>query len=342
MHILIIGGTRFMGPYIIQNLVTAGHEVSIFHRGKTSADLPAGVHELLGDHDHLPEYADKLRDLAPEIVLDMVVWHAQHARDLVATFADRARRVVVVSSQDVYKAFGRVNGFEGDEVDPAPLTEDAPLRTKLYPQRGATLRAKDDPQRWRDDYDKIPAEQIIMSHPELPGTILRLPAVYGPHDYQHRMFPHLKRMLDGRPAILLEDDVAQWRWTHGYVENVADAIVLSITSGQASGRIYNVGEPFALSLSERIEHIVRVVDWHGRIVTLPAERLPQGLRWGINAKQDVIADTSRFRLELGYSERVGLEEAFRRTIAWERDNPPEHSEPEMFDYEVEDRVLASL
>ncbi len=340
MRIMIIGGTHFMGPYIVNALYTAGHRVSIFHRGQTKVPLPGGVRELLGDRDRLPEYADELRRLEPDVVLDMVVWNEQHARDLLATFSGVARRIVVVSSQDVYRAFGRVNRREDGEVDPRPLTEDSPLREKLYPHRGETPRAEDDPRRWMDDYDKIPAERVIMSRPNLPGTILRLPAVYGPGDPQHRMFPYLKRMLDGRSAILLEESEARWRWTHGYVENVADAIVLAVTDERAGGRIYNVGEPFALSVAERVERIAEAADWHGRIVTLPAERVPEKLRWGINTAQDIVADSSRIRQELGYSERIDLAEAFRRTIAWERDNAPQQIDPAKFDYAAEDTVLA--
>lgn len=342
MRILIIGGTRFMGPYIVKNLHAAGHEVSIFHRGQASIELSGGVGEILGDRDQLAQHADALRKLAPEVVLDMVVWHEEHARDLMETFAGVARRVVVVSSQDVYRAFGRVNGHESGEVDLSPITEGSPLRENLYPHRGATPRAEDDPERWRDEYDKIPAERVVMSHPALPGTVLRLPAVYGPGDSQHRMFMYLKRMLDGRPAILLEEGVAAWRWTHGYVENVVDAIVLAVTDERVAGRIYNVGEPFALSMAERVEQIARAADWHGRIVTVPAEHMPESMRWGVNAAQHVIADSSRMRQELGYNERIDLQEAFRRTIAWERNNPPAKIDPSMFDYAAEDKVLAEL
>ncbi len=340
MRILVIGGTRFMGPYIISNLSRAGHEVSIFHRGRTNARLPEGVKEILGDRDRLLDAASDLQKLSPEVVLDMAVMHEQHARDLVETFAGVAGRVVVVSSQDVYRAFGRVNRHEGGEVDPSPITENSPLRERLYPYRGETPRAEDDPQRWMDDYDKIPAEQVIMNHPRLSGTILRLPAVYGPHDPQHRMFLYLKRMLDGREAILLEEGEARWRWTQGYVENVADAIALAVTDQRASGRTYNVGEPFALSIAERVEQIAKAADWHGRIVVLPAERVPEKLRWGINPAQNIVTDTSRIRRELDYSERIDLAEAFRRTIAWERDHFPEQIDPARFDYAAEDRVLA--
>jgi len=340
MRILVIGGTRFMGPYVLQKLSAAGHEVSVFHRGQTKIELPEGVREILGDRNRLPAYASALRQLEPEVVLDMVVWHEQHARDLLETFAGVARRVVVVSSQDVYRAFGRVNGQEDGEVDLSPITEDSPLRVNLYPYRSVPPRAEDDPERWRDDYDKIPAERVIMHHPQLPGTVLRLPAVYGPHDFQHRMFAFLKRMLDGREIILLEEGEAAWRWTHGYVENVTDALVLAVTDERASGRIYNVGEPFALSVSERIEQIAQVVGWRGRIVTLPTERMPEKLRAGINTAQHIVVDTSRLRQEPGYSERVELAEAFQRTIAWERDHFPEPIDPAQFDYAAEDQALA--
>ena len=342
MRILIIGGTHFMGPYIINNLCAAGHEVSIFHRGQTRAERPESVKEILGDRDRLREYAGDLQRLEPEVVLDMVVWHERHARDLMATFAGVARRVVVVSSQDVYRAFGRVNRHEDGEIDPVPITENSPLREKLYPYRGETPRAEDDPQSWLDHYDKIPAERVVLNHPELSGTILRLPAVYGPHDYRHRMFPYLKRMLDGREAILLDEREARWRWTQGYVENVGDAIALAVTDSRASGRIYNVGEPFALSSAERIGQIAQAANWHGRIVTLPSERVPEKLRGDINADQDIVVDTSRIRQELGYSEHIDLAEAFQRTITWERDHFPEKIDPEMFDYAAEDKALTEL
>jgi hypothetical protein len=49
------------------------------------------------------------------------------------------------------------------------------------------------------------------------------------------MFRHLKRMLDGREAIRLDEREANWRMTHGYVEIVADAITLAVTDTRASG-----------------------------------------------------------------------------------------------------------
>jgi len=333
MRILMIGGTRFMGPYILKNLHATRHEVALFHRGQTSTALPEGVEEILGDRDQLADYASTLRAWQPDVVLDMIQATEKQAQQFVEVFAGFTRRTVVASSQDVYRAFGRVNRTESSEVDPATITEDSPLCENLYPHRDFPGGA---------DYDKTLVERVIMSQPELPGTILRLPAVYGPGDFQHRMFPYLKRMLDGRPAIVLEECVANWRWAHGYVENVADAIALAVTDERASGRIYNVAEPFVLSLAERVEKIAQAADWHGRVVMLSTERLPEALHEEGNFAQDIVVDSSRIRQELGYNERIDLTEAFRRTIAWESINPPEKIDPAMFNYAAEDEALAGL
>jgi nucleoside-diphosphate-sugar epimerase len=148
----------------------------------------------------------------------------------------------------------------------------------------------------------------------------------------------IKRMLDEREAILLDEREANWRMTHGYVENVADA---AVTDTRASGRIYNVGEPFALSIAERIGQIAKAANWLGRILTMTSERVPEKLRWkGLDPAQDIVVDTSRIRQELGYGEHIDQAEAFQRTIAWERDQFPEKIDPEWCEYAAEDKALS--
>ena len=40
MKVVVIGGTNFLGPPLVRRLVALGHEVAVFHRGRTRADLP--------------------------------------------------------------------------------------------------------------------------------------------------------------------------------------------------------------------------------------------------------------------------------------------------------------
>jgi nucleoside-diphosphate-sugar epimerase len=39
MKILVIGGTNFIGPPVIRQLHAMGNEVTVFHRGRTPADV---------------------------------------------------------------------------------------------------------------------------------------------------------------------------------------------------------------------------------------------------------------------------------------------------------------
>jgi nucleoside-diphosphate-sugar epimerase len=339
MRVLIIGGTNFMGPLVVQSLHSQGHAVTVFHRGKTTTTLPEGVQEILGDRRSYP--LEKLRSTKPDVVLDMIAVIEQDGKDIMRAFKGVARRVVTISSQDVYRAFGRVNLKESGPVDLSPITEDSPLRENLYPYRGETPRDTDDPHKLQDDYDKILIERVVMSDPDFPGTVLRLPMVYGPGDYQHRMFAFLKRMDDRRPAILMDELEAQWKWSHGYVENVAEAIALAVTDERAVGRSYNVCEPYTSSMAEWVEKIGEAAGWQGRVARVPHGHLPEPLRWGINAEQHIVVDSSRIRQELGYSERVDIDEATRRTVAWERANPPAKVDEKDFDYAAEDEFLRS-
>jgi nucleoside-diphosphate-sugar epimerase len=345
MRILVIGGTHFIGLAAVRLLSEQGHDIAVFHRGQSEPELPSSIQHIHSEEKNFPvhftsESVEAFRRFAPDVVLHMVLFGEQDAHEAVNAFKGMARRLVVISSQDVYRAFGRVNHHEDGAPDPLPITEDSPLRQSRYPYRSDPLRASDDPRRWMDLYDKILAEQIVMSEPELPGTVLRLPAVYGPGDFQHRHFPWLKRMQDQRPVILLDEAEAKWRWTYGYIDNVAAAIALAVTDERASGRIYNVGEETALPLEERVRMVGQLVGWQGRLILAPQGRLSETLKWNIHAEQDVVVDSSRIRKELGYQEVMSIDEAMKRTVAWESENPPDEIGAKAFDYAAEDAFLA--
>lgn len=330
MRILIIGGTKFIGPFVIRKLVARGHEVTAFHRGSSKADLPASVGEILGDRRHLAEHAEEFRRFAPEVVIDMIALTEDDARGLVAAFRGLAKRSVVISSADVYRAYGRLILAEEAPLEPIPIAEDAPLRASRYPHRGMA-KGPDDA---FYHYDKVLVERAAASEPSLPATILRLPMVYGPGDEQHRLFPYLKRMDDGRPAVVLDAGMARWRAPRGYVEDVAAAIALAATDPRAEGRTYNVSEERAWAESEWVARIADAVGWGGRILLVPDGPLPMPL----DTSQDFATDSARIRAELGYSEAAPFDEALQRTIAWERANPPEAP----LDYAAEDALFAKL
>ncbi len=337
MRVLVIGGTNFIGPHVVAALDRLGAEITVYHRGIHEPALPPAVRHVHSPRASVPflHFPSDLTRPAPDVVLHMFPIGEDDTRTAVAHFAGIAKRMVAISSGDVYRAYGRLLGSEPGPAEPVPLKENAALRESFYPYRGTAAGPAD----WTYHYEKILVERAVLASSVPAGTVLRLPAVYGPGDPYRRLRSYIKRMDDGRPAILLERSQAAWRWTHGYVENVAHAIAVAVLDQRAAGRIYNIGESSVPTMAERVRLIGRVAGWDGAIVPLPADRLPQHLRAPYEPRQDLVVDVTRFRTELDFTEPLTTEEGLRRTIAWERVNPPETGDPGPAEYAAEDAAL---
>ena len=313
MRILVLGGTGFIGAAAVRALIGRGHAVARFHRGEASD----GIETIRGERRELPRHREAFARFGPEVVVDTIAYTEADARLFVETFRGLARRAVVLSSQDVYAAYGRLLRLETGTREVGPLTEDAPLRATRHPYR-AKARGPGD---LAHDYEKILVEATVAGHASLPATILRLPFVYGPGDPQRRLRPYLERMR-GR-EVLLDRAKASWRWTRGYVEDVGEAIALAAGDERAAGRVYNVGEENALTEVEWVRAIGEAAGWRGEVRGVPAGELPEGLAEPFDFSQDLAIDTRRIRNELGFGECVGRIESLRRTVAWEAAQPPE-------------------
>lgn len=339
MNILVIGGTRFIGPYVVRELHEAGHRVTVFHRGKSPVELPEDIEHIIGDRNKLYNFRDAFTQLHIDAVIDMILITEQHAHALVETCSGIVDHIIGISSQDVYRAYGIMLGKEKGNLQPTPLSEDADVRSALYPYRGETPRPDDDPRKLLDDYDKIPIEKILMQEKDVSGTVMRLPMVYGPGDYQHRLFEYIKRIDDHRPIILMHQGLAQWKSSFGYVENVAHAICCAVHNRKAHQRIYNVADRKTMTQETWVQKIASITGWNGTIKVLPSNALPQHVQPGFNTAQDLDVSTERIRSELGYKEPVSLDRALAITIDWERRNPPEQIDPNQYDYKKEDKAV---
>jgi nucleoside-diphosphate-sugar epimerase len=339
MRVLIIGGTGFIGPHVVRALDALGHDITVYHRGTTEAELPPRVRHVRDAGAAMPvmHFPSALVREEPDVVVHMTPMGERDARAALNAFAGIAGRMVALSSGDVYRAYGILQRSEAAPHEASPLREESPLRSGLYPYRAHAQSEEE----LAFHYEKILAERVLVSDPRLSTTILRLPAVYGPGDPQRRLRRWIVRMVDGRPAIALDAREASWRWTHGYVGNVAAAIALAVTNARAAGRVYNVGEALTPSFAERVRQLADALGWTGDIVAVPPDRwtrtppLPP-----LDFRQDLAYDTSRIREELGYREPVSLDEGLRRSAEWERTHPPEGEASRAAEYVEEDAAVA--
>ena len=230
-------------------------------------------------------FPNELFDFGPDIVIHTVAMGDADARAAVAAFAGHTGRLVLLSSGDVYRAYGRFLNIEPGPNEDGLLSEEAPLRTTLFPYR---VHASSDNalQYW---YEKILAERTVLSVTDLPATVLRLPKVYGPDSNQDLA------------TIYRYRNHADWRWTHGFVENVAAAVALAATHPAAAGRVYNVGEAYTPTIAQRL-------------AGLPQSTIEPDVKSPFDFTQNIAYDTSRIRIALGYREIISEEEALLRTL----------------------------
>jgi len=277
MRVLVIGGTGFIGSRVVRQLVDQANAVAIYHRGQTKSALPDGVIDFVDPGSTWPiqKFPKEVFEFAPDVVIHTFAMGEVDASAAVSAFRGRSGRLVVLSSGDVYRAYGRFIGIEPGPIEQGLLFESSPLRTVLYPYR---QRAKSNDS-LDSGYEKILVEKAVLGAADLPGTVLRLPKVYGLGSNED-----LK-------TIYSNCNHPNWRWTHGYVENVAAGIVLAATSARAAGCVYNLGEEETPTIAERLA-------W------MPGSSIDADVNSHFNYAQDIAYDTSRIRRELGYREII--------------------------------------
>jgi nucleoside-diphosphate-sugar epimerase len=276
MKVLIIGGTRFIGAHLVRQLHDKGAEVTVFHRGRTTHSILPAIEHVQDACAEYPitTFPDVLRR-EWDVIVHMVAMGQADADAAIQAFAGRTKRLVVVSSCDVYRAYGRLTQSEPGPPEPVPLTESAPLRSILYPYRGM----EDELGAYARTYDKTLVEKAVRNAVGFDWTILRLPKVYGSGDGGDLSTVY------GFAAV------PDWRWTHGHVSNVAAAIALAARHPKARNAVFNVGESHTPTMGERLAGLP------GR-AGVPPDPPP------FDYRQPLVADTSKIRGLLGYADVV--------------------------------------
>jgi nucleoside-diphosphate-sugar epimerase len=231
MRVLVIGGTRNLGPSLVTALVEAGYEVSLFNRGRTHAELPKEVERLYGDRTDARQLRAAIGKREFEVVVDTTLYTDRDAQAVVDLFENRTERYVFVSTGQVYLVRAGLERPYKEDDYAGPLI--------AAPAQEAAL----DFENWTYGIEKRRAEDVLARgwlERGFPVTSLRLPMVNSERDHFNRILGYFLRLRDGGPILLPQEVDLPLR--HVYGEDVVQAILLLARSGAGKGRAYNISQ----------------------------------------------------------------------------------------------------
>lgn len=187
MHLLLIGGTRFLGRHVVEQALARGHTVTLLHRGRTGAALFPQVERHLADRD------GDLSVLARgrwDAVVDTCAYHPAQVVRMADALRGRVGGYLLVSTISVYADLSRPG-----------LAEDAPLA--VPPDPHATVVDA-------TNYGGLKALCEAALHTALPdeADVVRPGLIVGPHDPTGRFTWWVQRLRRGGDVLAPGDPSA--------------------------------------------------------------------------------------------------------------------------------------
>jgi 2'-hydroxyisoflavone reductase len=99
VKVLILGGTKFLGRHLTESALKAGHEVTLFNRGKTNPGLFPNVENLTGDRDN---DLSSLKGRTWDVVVDTSGYIPRAVKATAELLADSVEHYTFISTISVY------------------------------------------------------------------------------------------------------------------------------------------------------------------------------------------------------------------------------------------------
>ena len=216
MKVCVVGGTGNISTSIVRLLGEAGHEVTLFNRGK-SREAPPKVKVIRGDRKERQAFEDAMQASQFDAAIDMICYNAEDALSTLKAFRG-VKHLVYCSTVCTY----------GVDYDWLPVTED-------HPQRPIT------------DYgrNKLAADRVFMAAhfaEGFPVTIIKPSTTFGPSWTMLRQIAWeggwVDRVRKGKPIAVCGDGRALHQWLH--VDDAAPAFVFALGRERCTGQTYNM------------------------------------------------------------------------------------------------------
>jgi nucleoside-diphosphate-sugar epimerase len=252
MHVLVIGGTRFVGYLLTWRLIAAGHQVTLLNRGTRPDPFGDRVERLRADR-RSEAFAVLLKKRRFDAAVDFAAYTGPEARNVVDVLGQGVvGHYVMISTGQVYL-----------------VRQGCPFPAREADYDGPIIAEPSDPydrEEWIYGVDKRSAEDVIANAcgGGFPATRLRIPMVNGERDHFRRIESYLWRILDGGPILLPEGGTGRCR--HNYGSVVAATIAGLLGNASTFGQVYNLCQDEEPTLAELVSLLAKSVGSPPRLV----------------------------------------------------------------------------
>lgn len=256
MHVLVIGGNRFMGRSLVWRLLFAGHRVTVVNRGQLADPFGDRVERIAADRAS-DAFDRALAGRHFDRAVDFAAFFAQDVARLAGVLGGRVGHTVMISTGQVYLV------REGCPTPSREADYDGPVM--------AAAPTPADHEDWAYGLGKRGAEEaLVAAGGQLPATRLRIPMVNGEGDPKRRLEGYLWRLLDGGPLLV---PVAGAVARHIYRGAVVEAVASILEAPPPAGQAFNLAQAETPTVRALIERLAERVGARPEILELPAERL---------------------------------------------------------------------
>lgn len=130
--VLVLGGTRYFGPVLVEELLRQGYEVTLFNRGKTNPHLFPELAKIRGDREILDGQGLSALNASKtewDWVVDTWQGSSKCVVDTARLLSKRVAQYQYVSTVSVYNNWDKVGITETDALNPLP-SKSEPLVTE--------------------------------------------------------------------------------------------------------------------------------------------------------------------------------------------------------------------
>jgi len=234
LKILILGGTNFLGPHLVEELQEHGHEITLFNRGTQDASSFPNVETLQGNRDG---NLDALKNRWWDAIIDTSGHLPRLVEDSSKILSNATNHYTFISTIGVYKDFRTLNIDESYPL--AELEDEASeeINDKTY---GAL---------------KASCEKVVERYFPDHFLVIRPGLIVGPRDPTHRFSYWLLRILDGGEILAPGSPMQNLQFID--VRDLAKWIVFMVEK-QGTGFYNATGPAFPLTFEELLKTCAEV------------------------------------------------------------------------------------